>query len=204
MAADAVTPMQTCLNRLRDGDFAARAELLRLSQERLQILTRRMLRRFPGVRRWEQSDDVLNKVLLRLHRALEQVTFESTRDFLAIAAEHLRRELLDLARHYFGPNGIGANHATPAAGRAGFALDALDARAAAADDPVTQASWHELHEKVAALPREVREIVDLHWYHGLTHPEVAALLDMSVRTVRRRWDTARLLLAEMLRDDSPR
>ena len=35
---------------------------------------------------------------------------DSTRAFFGLAAEQMRRELLDLARHYYGPEGEGANH----------------------------------------------------------------------------------------------
>jgi RNA polymerase sigma factor (sigma-70 family) len=202
MPAGAITPIQNCLDRLRAGDSAARAELLRVSGERLLLMTRKMLSRYQGVRRWEESDDVLQNVLLRLHRALEKVPLEATRDFLAIAAENIRRELIDLFRHYYGPEGIGANHATPDANHAGgpLAEAACDPQA---NDPAARTVWRELHEQVDALAEEEREVVDLLWYHGMTQSEVAALLDVSVRTVRRRWQTARLRLAEVLRAELP-
>jgi RNA polymerase sigma factor (sigma-70 family) len=202
MSEDTPTPIQDCLNRIRAGDAAARAHLIRVSGERLLLMTRKMLSRYPGVRRWEQSDDVLQNVLLRLHRALEKVPLDATRDFLAIAAENIRRELIDLFRHYYGPEGIGANHATPNANLAdGPAAEA--ACASRANDPVARAVWAELHEQVNALPEEEREVVDLRWYYGMAEKEVAAFLGISVRTVRRRWQTARLRLAEVLRADVP-
>ena len=56
------------LDRLRAGDPAARNELIRHSRDRLRLLTRQMLRRFPGVRQWEETSDVLQNVLVRLLR----------------------------------------------------------------------------------------------------------------------------------------
>src|SRR5438309_1494875 len=95
--------IQGCLDRLRAGDAAARDELLRRACGRLELLTRRMLRGFPGVHRWEQTDDVLQNALVRLLRALKEIQPATTRDFLALSTKQIRRELIDLARHYFGP-----------------------------------------------------------------------------------------------------
>ena len=45
-----------------------------------------MLRDFPGVARWEGTDDVLQNATLRLYRALKDVTPESPRSFFNLAA----------------------------------------------------------------------------------------------------------------------
>jgi RNA polymerase sigma-70 factor (ECF subfamily) len=165
-------------------------------------MTRKMMSRYPAIRRWEESDDVLQNALLRLHRSLEKVPLESPRDFLALAAVHIRREVIDLWRHYFGPQGAGAHHATPDAARPDVTA-AEAARAPQDDDPGTRVSWQELHERIAALPGEEREAIDLLWYHGMSQHEVAALLGISVRTVRRRWQAARLQLAAALHGEPP-
>ena len=60
--------------------------------------------------RWEQTDDVVQNALVRLRRALETTSPESVRSFVNLAAVQIRRELIDLARHYHGPNGMGAHH----------------------------------------------------------------------------------------------
>src|SRR5262245_11894987 len=106
-------PLQTLqmhdwLDRMRAGDRAAREELLRAICGRLEQLARRRLRRFPSVRRWAETWDVLQSSLLRLLRALEQMRPASTRDLFNLAAVLMRRELLDLARHYAGRGGEGA------------------------------------------------------------------------------------------------
>ncbi len=104
--------IQGWLDRLRDGDAAARESLLEFSCERLRRLTRKMLRRFERVHRWEQTDDVLQSAMVRLHRTLAEVRPESAADFYRLAALNIRRELLDLAKHYFGPCGLGTRHAS--------------------------------------------------------------------------------------------
>src|SRR4051812_18581982 len=94
------TKLQGWLERIRAGDAAAREELLRCVGERLEALTRTMLRGFPAVKRWDDTGDVFQGAVLRLLRCLRDVEMASTRDFMNLAAVQIRRELLDLARLY--------------------------------------------------------------------------------------------------------
>jgi len=196
--------VQACLDRLRGGDEAARAELLGCACERLRKLARTMLKGYPNVRRWEQTDDVLQNAALRLHRTLQQLPVGTTRDFFRLAALHIRRELLDMAKHYYGPQGAGAHHASHAesradSGRVPAAADPADVT----HEPVRLATWSAFHEQVAALPDEEREVFDLLWYQGLTQAEAAELLHVNVRTVKRRWLSARMKLQDALQGEVP-
>lgn len=202
-SGDPVTPVQACLNRLAAGDPVARDDLIRLSHDRLLLILRSMLKRYRSVRRWEESDDVLQNVLIRLDRSLSQLHLGSTRDFLAIAATNMRRELIDLVRHYYGAEGLGANHATPAAAAGLAVLRPEEVAVDRGDDPAAAVILTELHEKVAALADDEREVFDLHWYHGLSQSEAAAVLGVSERTVRRRWVAAKLRLFELLDGELP-
>ena len=188
--------LQRLLDRLRAGDVGARDQLIDRACERLRLLTHWMLRSYPGVRRWEQTDDVLQNVLVRLHRALADMKPESVRHFLNLAALLTRRELRDLARHHFGPEGPGAHHHSDAAGRAaddsGGALQ--QSPQASTASPSSLAEWTEFHERVEKLPDEEREVVNLLWYEGMTQEAVASLLGVDERTIRRRWRSARLSL----------
>src|SRR4051812_5055816 len=56
--------LQAWLARLRAGDATARDELLRCVSARLTALARRMMRSFPTVRHWEQTDDVLQNAVV--------------------------------------------------------------------------------------------------------------------------------------------
>jgi RNA polymerase sigma-70 factor (ECF subfamily) len=158
-----------------------------------------MLRGFPGVHRWEETDDVLQNALLRLLRALDEVTPASPREFFALVTEQLRRELIDLARRYYGPRGLGANHATNLTGPE----DPLQQRGDVSHDPGALALWTELHERVATLPEEEREVVSLLFYQELTQAEAAAILGVTVRTVQRRWQAALLKLHQLLNGQWP-
>lgn len=107
------TAIHRCVERLNTNDPGAREELLQVAYDRLLAMIRGLMTRYPGLRRWEQSDDILQNVQIRLLRCFDQVSIGSARDFLALAATNMRRELIDLARHHYGAEGAGKNHATP-------------------------------------------------------------------------------------------
>jgi DNA-directed RNA polymerase specialized sigma24 family protein len=112
MTTGHTTKLQQWLDLARRGDSDARNQIVNHTCERLRLLTQRMLRGFPAVKRWSETDDVLQNAMLRLHRSLSEVRPESPRQFYGLAATQIRRELIDLARHFNGPQGIGANHHT--------------------------------------------------------------------------------------------
>jgi RNA polymerase sigma-70 factor (ECF subfamily) len=197
-------PLQLLLDASHTGDEATYGQLLAHAVERLRRLARKMLRAFPDLRRWEMTDDVLQNALLRLHRCLAEVRPRSTKDFFNLAAVQMRRELLDLAKHHFGPQGGAANHHTDGHGLAaddeGGPLRQLQD---AAEEPATLDDWTEFHAQVEALPEDERQAVGLLYYQGLSQEEAAAVLGVSVRTVKRRWQSARLLLARALQGQPP-
>jgi RNA polymerase sigma-70 factor (ECF subfamily) len=190
------------LGRLRAGDVQARDELLEIAGARLNRLARKMLRSYPGVARWEQTDDVLQNAALRLHRALREVTPESPRSFFNLAAVLMRRELIDLARHHYGPHGLGAHHKS--VGQADTRGTAIEGPATETDEPGALADWGEFHDRVEALPDEPREVFNLIWYQGLTQAEAAEVLGLTERVVKWRWRAARLALHEALNGEPPR
>ena len=56
---------------------------------------------------------------------------------------------------------------------------------------------------IEGLPEEDREVFELVRFQGLTHVETANVVGVSVKTVQRRLNRARLLLAEELADLRP-
>lgn len=165
---------------------------------RITGLARRQLRGFPAVARWEDTDDVAQAVAMRLDRALRAVTPGSLAELTALCAALVRRELIDLKRHYFGPAGLGANHATPAGNQPDSR--SVDGRADGTDDPAVLARWTELHATAESLPDELRRVFELLWYLDLTHAEAAEVLEVSQKTVSRRWREARLRLHQLVSD----
>lgn len=185
---DSTTLTRQLLQRATEGDQAALDALIQRNCERLTTLTRRMLHGFPGVKRWTQTDDVLQNALLRLLRALQEVKPASPRDFLALATLQIRRELIDLARHLYGPEGIGRNHDSNPQGNSTH--DGLEIEADQNEEAASLLQWYELHQEIDALPEEEREVVGMVFYQGLSQAEAADLLNVSVRTVQRRWHAA--------------
>ena len=187
--------IQQCLDRLRAGETAARDELIQWSCSRLQRLTRRLLHDYPAVHRWEETDDVFQNATMRLCAALAVVQPDSVRDFMKLAATQIRRELIDLVRHYQGPQGMGAHHHGHRTDEASEDTPASRSEPAAdTAGPSTLAEWTEFHQFVQRLPGAEREVFDLRYYAGLSHDEVAATLQISSATAKRRWLAARLRL----------
>jgi RNA polymerase sigma factor (sigma-70 family) len=193
--------LHACLARVRAGDPEALNELIRLAGKRLEVLTHRMLRDYPRVQRWAQTDDVLQNALIRLCRALQQVYPASARDFYALATTQIRRELIDLARHFSGRENAAAHHESnpdgPAEDRPD--RDAPDET----HNPAALADWAEFHNQVSALPDEEREVFGLIFYQGLTQEDAAEVLGVSVRTVQRRWQAAMLQLHRARGGEAP-
>jgi RNA polymerase sigma-70 factor (ECF subfamily) len=191
--------VQNWLARLQAGDQAARNELLGHACERLRRLTRKMLKDFARVRRWEQTDDVLQNALVRLWHALREVTPPTARDFYGLAALQIRRELIDLARQYYGPHGLGTNQESQgAADDSATTPHASFDKADTTHEPGGLAAWTEFHQRVDTLPQPEREVFDCLWYHELTRVEAARLLGTSEATVRRLWVAARRRLHQVL------
>ena len=193
--------LQQFIQRLNEGDEFARGELLSMASDRLLRITRRILHDFPGVARWEQTDDVFQRAAMRLYQAMADVKIQDVQHFFRLASLQIRRELIDLARHYQGPLGIGAKHGTQqpvkdmeAEGRSPAALDPAEMTY----DPGQIMQWRDFHQRVEQLPQELRDVFDLLWYHELSQDEAAEILNVNVRTVRRRWRAARLALHDVI------
>lgn len=198
-SADEGADLQITIERFAAGDDSALNELLVRVSDRFEILTRSMLNDFSRVRRWEDTADVVQNASIRLFRTFQATRPRDVRGFFALAALQIRRELIDLVRHYFGPEGLGANYESRSdwANRA-QSPDGLAAEASGTFDPRRLSAWTELHEQAGELPEEQREVFDLMYYQGLSQIEAARVLGISERTLRRRWHSARTSLNETL------
>src|SRR5688572_22008206 len=127
MANTTTAHVDDLLRRFASGEPAARRLIVERSLERLRVLAARQLRRFPAVQRWEQTDDVLQGAAQRLYRALESVRPANAREFFGLCSAMIRRELIDLKRSYYGPEGIGANHVSGPQRNSGTRLPRPDA-----------------------------------------------------------------------------
>ena len=110
--------------------------------------------------------------------------------FLAYAAATMRAIVIDFVRRRSAERrGGGAEHIT---------LDTQAAEALGGTDEEILAV-HDALLTLADVDTRLVQVVEMRYFAGLTDAEIAAALQVSDRTVRRDWERARLLLAEMLR-----
>ena len=195
--------LQGWFQRIRTGDLAARDELLRVicgrhgaagPQDAPAVPQHPPGRRHR--RRPQRRPDAPHG-----HHPEDRPIPPTTRDFFGLAAEHVRRELLDLARHYGAAKrrGSGRRLGLADSDESGDDIDVPDR----ADDADDLERWAAFHEAVAQLPAEEREVIGLSFYHGWTQADIAQVLQVSDRTVRRYWQSAVLRLGEALGGELP-
>ncbi|TMQ32240.1 MAG: sigma-70 family RNA polymerase sigma factor [Planctomycetota bacterium] len=137
-----------------------------------------------------QVDEMLGAVVERLLKALRQVRPATTRQFFALACQHMRWELNDMARRL---------DEQPAAVEL---RDESVAAPASSDSSLTPAGRRIL-AAIDGLPEEEREAFDLVRIQGFSQAEAAKVLDVSVMTVNRRLNRGLQLLAATLGDLYP-
>lgn len=165
-------------------------ELLERATGRLRLLCATMLHRsYPRLARpplGPEVDEMLGSIVVRLLRAMREIRPQNVRQFFGLATRHMRWELNDLARR------LDQSSRT-----------ALDADSVAAPPPSStglSANARRMLDAIENLPEEERDVFDLVRIQGLTHEEVAGLLDVSVRTVQRRLRQSSMMLTESLAD----
>ncbi len=201
MTDGSTTQIQALLDLAAEGNADAYDDLIVLASERLLRLTRKMLRGYPHLRRWEQTDDIFQNAAIRLHRSLSEVKPESVRAFFGLAATQIRRSLIDLCRHHFGPQGHAAKHETQQVGAANG--DPIEDQPDTTEPQEAMASWAAFHEAVENLPADEREVFQILWYGGLEQKQAAELLGISISTVQRRWYAACHRLEQSMDDQFP-
>jgi RNA polymerase sigma factor (sigma-70 family) len=194
-----------CLERLAKGDDSAREEILELGNERLRELSSRLLGKFAKVKRWDSTDDVAQNAAMRLYRALGETVPDSPRGLMGLMATQIQRELIDLARKHAGPMSYAQNHDTNFA-REGtnsgvFFIDDAEDAGDGHDEELPLERWESFHRAVENLPEEHREVFKLVWYLGADRETAAKTLGLSIRTVGRRWQEAREMVANAVEDD---
>jgi RNA polymerase sigma factor (TIGR02999 family) len=183
-----IDELSLLIQRAHAGDEAARERLFAVAYEDLRGQARRQLR--DGGRNTLLNTTVLlHESFLRFQRAGKLAGSERGH-FFAYAARVMRSVIVDFARQRLAER------------RGGDAVHLpLDAQLAdnlrAGEDEVIQ-----INDAIEALkdqdPRLV-QVVEMRYFAGMTEQEVAEVLGITDRTVRRDWEKARLLLAAMLR-----
>src|SRR5947209_2930722 len=137
-----------------------------------------------------QADEMLSAVVERLLKALREARPANVRQFFALAAQHMRWELNDMARRLDQePAAVELNEGlVPVPGSSGSGLTP-DAR--------------RMLEAIDRLPDDEREAFDLVRIQGMSQAEAARVLGVSAMTVNRRLNRGLHLLTVALDDLRP-
>jgi RNA polymerase sigma factor (sigma-70 family) len=170
-------------------------ELLASSVNRLHLLcTTLLFRSYPRLTRPPlnlQADEMLSSVVERLLKALRGVRPPTVRQFFALANQHMRWELNDLARRL---------------DKQEAAVELRDSAVPAPPDITgsqLSPNTRRILEAIENLPEEEREVFNLVRIQGLNQPEAADILGVSPKTVQRRLNHGLMLLSEKLGDLQP-
>jgi RNA polymerase sigma factor (TIGR02999 family) len=169
------------------GDEAALDSLA----ERVYPALRRMARRYMKDKakgNTLQATALVHEVYLRLVD-VTNVEWRARAQFFAIAAQMMRRILVDAARAH-------------GSRRRGGTPSRVDLEDAAVLSPRADRSILAVDEALTAFsqvaPRQAK-VVELRYFGGLTEEEIVAALDISPRTVRRDWNLAKAWLSRELK-----
>lgn len=176
------------LHEARQGDPQALSELFKALYPELRSIARRRLAR--GERgTLLDTTSLVHECYLKYANA-ERMQPVDRVHFLAYSATAMRSIVVDFARARVAERrGGGAAHET---------LDSavIDSIPGGEDEVL---AVHEALDELAALDPRLARVVEMRYFGGLADAEIAAALDIGVRTVGRDWEKARILLAAALR-----
>ncbi len=153
-----------------------------------------LIRNYPRLTRAPlnlQADELLSSVVERLLKALRKVRPGNVRQFFALANQHMRWELNDLARRLDSQ---------------ALAVELRDSLVPASPESSQSQLSPNTRRMLAAidsLPEEEREVFSLVRIQGMSQAETAEVLGVSVKTIQRRMNRGLLLLSQSLSDLQP-
>ena len=137
-----------------------------------------------------EADELLGAVVERLLKALRETRPPTVRQFFALANQHIRWELNDLARRLDERSRAIELHE-------GQALAPQSSGSALGPEA------RRVLEAIEGLPQDERDAFGLVRIQGLTQTEAAEVLGVSSKTVQRRLNRGLLLLSQRLDDLRP-
>lgn len=179
------------LHEWREGNRDALDRLVPMVQKELRVLASRHL-----AREWRhdrlQTTAVVNEAYIKLF-GQRQVDWQNRGHFFAIAAQVMRRILVDHARRELRPKHGG--------GAARVEVDDAIASPSPAIDPLDALALDRALEELEQLDPTQARIVELRFFGGLTVEETAAAMGTSPATVKREWALAKGWLYRALTGD---
>ena len=179
------------LSAWRAGDEGALEQLMPLVYGELRRLAGRYLNREREGHTFE-THDLIHEAFLRLVDQ-RQVDWQSRSHFFGIAAQMMRRILVDHARRR-GSHRRGGDVRQLLLDETPDLAVSRDEDLVALDDALTE---------LAKADEPLARIVELRFFGGLDHDEIAVLLGVSNPTVRRRWRLAKAWLYRRLSGEAP-
>jgi RNA polymerase sigma factor (TIGR02999 family) len=157
----------------------------------LYATLRRLAQRALSAERTDHTLGSAGLVSEAFFRMLEQqhVAWRSREHFLATAAQMMRRILIDYAR----------SRGTAKRGSGVAALPLIEAALVPSESLDGLVAIHDALDALAAFDRTHSEIVELRFFGGMTHDEIARYFGVSPATVERRWRLARAWLYRHLK-----
>jgi RNA polymerase sigma factor (TIGR02999 family) len=175
------------IRRANDGDEGALERVFDAAYQDLRRLAHmRLTQGARGV--YLDTTALVHESYLRFASA-GQLSLQDRQHFMRYAATVMRSVIVDFVRE------------RQAARRGGDALhvtlntDAGSATSSAQDEIMRV---HEALDELAQLDRRICQVVEMRYFAGMTEAEIAGALGVTDRTVRRDWEKARLVLAQVL------
>ena len=180
----------TLLEKMAAGESDAANELLPMVYDQLRSIARvRMRSESPG--HTLQATALVHEVFMRLIGE-RKVPWQNRAHFYSTAAEAMRRTLIDHAKAKRRQKRGGAVKKVP--------LNVADL--AHQDDPENILALDDAIRRLEEQNPEAAKIVQLRFYAGLSIDDTAAAMELSPRTVDRRWKFARAWLFKELDQDA--
>ena len=192
MDEDVAQVIASAVARAERGDTAARDTLFTALYDELHRLAQTHLRRSGGALTISATT-LLHEAYLNL-AGRPAVAFPDRHRFLAYASKAMRGLVIDYVRQ---------RRALKRGGELTF-TSLQDDQAPLPDAPAASANLERIDdalEELAAVDPPLAELVDLRFFCGFSLAEIAAMRDVSERTVQRDWTKARVLLHQLIQDD---
>ena len=189
LAHDKVSEPTRLLQALSSGDDEAADKLMPFVYDELHRMAQRMMQ---GERAHTlQPTALIHEAWLRLiHKEGRQ--FESRVHFLRVAAKAMRHSILDHARKKSSHKRGGDRHRITLDENL-FVMATEAERLVEIDDAL---------KKLAEVDGQLAQIVELRFFGGLNHPQIASALGTSLRSIERGWRLARAWLLNALDENS--
>jgi RNA polymerase sigma factor (TIGR02999 family) len=190
LMTDGASEVTDLLAAVRAGDEAAVNQLIPAVYEELRRLAKRHM---SGQRRGHtlQTADLVNEAYLKLV-SLHETGWKDRIHFFAVASRAMRSVLVDYARRR-GYAKRGGNPIRVSLSEADQISEGKSAEVIAVDEALS---------RLAAIDLRKSQIVELRYFGGLGVEEIAELMGVSSRTVKREWRWAKAWLYRELGEQS--